>query len=329
MSACSTKYTTPLGRIVRAIFFNTLFLKGIYLKNKLKSIVTAPAIPALGPPGLPTCKSRGEGHGVQQLGSAISPMRGQNDLDPSAAAAAAARRLGSSRPLFAVSLSKAVSQLLRPTPGSESTAYCSTSSTLSSSTTSQARDAGLMADTLREEDGPLGQTVDNKPPERRTHVAKAAVSETVQTHWLTGRFIAQVRAHFEATLAALYSEKGEAADGGGEEAQSGEGEVEETIKHQRSICTAALHWGLLLILSAESALLTEGASQLSPRTPAKVSLDQQNDTSSPSELSGLELKAQNDHRHNKAESADAVLTGKIRDCLETAQLPCHCRMKKK
>ncbi|CDJ29109.1 LOW QUALITY PROTEIN: uncharacterized protein EMH_0003010 [Eimeria mitis] len=233
-------------------------------------------------------------------------MTGQRALDPPAAAAAAARRLSSSRPLFAVSLSTAVSQLLQLTAIPESVSLGSPSQFPSSFSSSQVEDDALGSDNLTAEDGPSGHAAENQQPHP---VARAAtdqeVTETFQTQWLTARFIAQVRAHFETTLAASSEEDGEVAENGGEETQASE--EEEAVRYQRAVCTGALRWGLLLLLSAEPALLNQQAPRLASPTTPRESPEQQSDSYFSSEMRRPQAEALSGNRHDNAESADAVL----------------------
>ncbi|CDJ47726.1 hypothetical protein, conserved [Eimeria brunetti] len=236
-------------------------------------------------------------------------MKGQRALDPSAAAAAAVRRLGSDRPLFAVSLSTAVSQLLQLTPIPESAADCCPSQIPSFCISPRAGDDAIESDSLRAEDKPVfGRAGGNQQREENTLVdTDQKGTDARQMQWLTGRFIAQVRTHFEATLAASCEKEGEAPASGGEEAQVSEGEEEETIKHQKAVCSAAFNWGLLLLLSAESALLAEPTPQLTPKTTAEGSPNQQNKSLYSPEISRLEAEAVKSNQNDKAESADSIL----------------------
>ncbi|CDI75369.1 hypothetical protein, conserved [Eimeria praecox] len=237
-------------------------------------------------------------------------MKGQRDLGPhaAAAAAAAARRLSSNRPLYAVSLSTAVSRLLQPTPTPESASPCSPFPTPSSSSSSQTGNGALRLERLRAQDRPLGQAAEGPQREQRTRVATdQEVTEQLQAQWLTSRFVAQVRAHFEATLAASSQEGGEEAQDGGEEAQASEGEEEEKSRYQRSVCTAALNWGLLLLLSAELALLSEATPPPMPQASANGSPGRQNESCFSSQKSCLEAEVVNCNQQDNAESADTVL----------------------
>lgn len=257
-------------------------------------------------------------------------MKDQRPLDPHAAAAAAARRLSSDRPLFAVSLSTAVSQLLKLTPTPESTACCSPSSIPVSCASSQAGRGALGVDGLPPEDRTFGRATGDPQHKQNTHVdAGQEVNHTLQAQWLTRRFIAQVRAHFEAVLAASPQEEGEAAEDGGEEASACEGKEKEIIMYQRSVCTAGLRWGLLLLLSAESALLTEPAHQQTPQSPAKGHPNKQNESCLSSEKTRLEGEALNCNGHDRSESVDAVLRGKKGESQEPAQVAVLYPLKEK
>ncbi|XP_026194266.1 uncharacterized protein LOC34621506 [Cyclospora cayetanensis] len=178
-----------------------------------------------------------------------------------AAAAAAVRRLGSPSPLYAVSLSVALSRLLRVK--------------LAGRTDADGEEGGCEVPI----EHPSSKSEDVAPPEgafrgsaasqtsSAAHSVGGDLADTVKEAQarskplLTGHFVVQVRAHFERALLACDADATE-----GEEADTADTanarelpEEEEQLRYREALTEAALLWSLVLLLAAEPALLAARA----------------------------------------------------------------------
>ncbi|KAL8427939.1 hypothetical protein Efla_003453 [Eimeria flavescens] len=158
------------------------------------------------------------------------------------AALTAARRLGSSRPLYAVSLCTATSQLLC------STASCSEcNQSQRTCMTSCSRDS---QDSCCNSDGAAHPTSSPKPnagSHRGAHELGEDADSTFVGQWLTGQLVAQVSAHLEAAAHEVGARRAD-SEGGSEECY---GAVDDVRRYDEALCRAALQWGLLLLLASE------------------------------------------------------------------------------
>lgn len=172
------------------------------------------------------------------------------------AAAAAVRRLGSSRPLYAVSLHAALSQLVQFS-ATFAGKHCSEPSSGSCvpRVPPAARDTRPNASEATSL--PIQSTLAQERAVGSLDVAEQAAPTRV---WLTRQFVAQVRAHFQAALqeasVAHYSSTDPASDLG----ECTE-EEQQAREYAEALSRAALHWGLLLLLAAEPSLLVRGKTQ--------------------------------------------------------------------
>lgn len=167
------------------------------------------------------------------------------------AAAAAARRLGCSRPLYAVSLNKALSQLLRLN------AACPQNGQLQPSCGSHVRqrvptDCGVGSDITQREGASVSAS--SLAPQALASLTVELDEATTAGRWLTGKFVAQVRAHFEAALLECASPHDDTR-GTGSAYDSVECDARQ--RYLETFSQAALQWGLLLLLAAEPSLFSE------------------------------------------------------------------------
>ncbi|KAL8271033.1 hypothetical protein Esti_005018 [Eimeria stiedai] len=186
------------------------------------------------------------------------------------AAFAAARRLGSSRPLYAVSLSTALSQLLLPLtahPGS---------------ITTKPTWGASCPEGLRPEDGHGGNAEAVLPTEvcspqegggrRGENSSSASMGQ-----WLTGQFVAQVGAHLEAALHESNPSESDSRGCSSEcgSAEASHAEAEDVRRYTQAVSRAALQWGLLLLLAVEHLLYRQRSPDthlpLQPKSPPEVS----------------------------------------------------------
>lgn len=235
------------------------------------------------------------------------PLASQRSRD--AAAAVAAQRLSSSRPLYAVSLRVALSQLLQPCSLCQSDTLAS-SVTKVSSGASQPTHTDVASDFESQLNDPLTEAVEAQSAETTRLSAEPQEASDHKTQWLTRHFVAQVRAHFEAALGSSSPADGQQEAGSGEdEGNESSGEAEERLKYQRALCQAALYWAIALLLSAECFLFPPPTKQPAAQTPADCSHHPSKSSGSSSGPSVPDSDA-TDRCKVESVSADDVVRGK-------------------
>ncbi|KAL8448183.1 hypothetical protein Emed_003930 [Eimeria media] len=164
------------------------------------------------------------------------------------AALAAARRLGSSRPLYAVSLSTALSQILHPRaahPGGET----------AEPTWGTSRSEGLRPVDVHVSSAEAVTSFDVCPPQEAAG-RHGEGSAALMRQWLTEQFVAQVGAHLEAALQESDLSKSDARGSSSEcdSAEASDAGAENSRRYTQAMSRAALQWGLLLLLAVEHLL---------------------------------------------------------------------------
>lgn len=169
-------------------------------------------------------------------------------------AEAAARRLACSKPLYPLSLYTALSQLLCfKATQDEDTCLASICNAFAPS--SPPTNCAVTSEGIAREVAELNTT-----PSQRTQLlfaSPAVESKHVEFKrpWLTRNFVAQVRVHFEAAIRECsFSYNSAKASAFGSEAETCDDELFQKEQYRETLSKAALHWALLLLLTAEQLL---------------------------------------------------------------------------